>query len=170
MTPQQIVGMAVRLFAIWLVMIAFQLYMITSALEPRLSDGGKPVVYLVAALPAVIAVLLWRFPMFVAHKMVPRTLDTNIRHIPAREATAAGTALIGIWAVIATVPHLFAAFGLRFFGADPSLASAYATPERMQQTLGLLSQCALGIFLIAKPWFVAGRVFPDGAGDAGESA
>jgi hypothetical protein len=159
-TPQQFVGIAARLFAIWLVVLAFQAYGIASVMNRQFSENGASALYLLPALPILLAAFLWFFPMFVAHKVVPRTHDANVLRIPAREATAAASAIIGIWVLISALPHLFATLSVVFFGGGSHFLSLYFSQERTQQLLAVLLQSVLGVFLVAKPWFVASRVFP----------
>lgn len=160
MTPQQIVGMAVRLFAIWLVVIAFQTFAIARAMNAQLGGSGTIGLYIMPALPLVLAVLLWFFPMFVAHKIVPRTDETNTLHLPAHEMTAAASAIMGIWVLLAAIPHLAAAGSILIFIGENSNFATYFNPERKTQFLSMLLQCGLGAFLVARPWFVAEKIFP----------
>ena len=170
MTPQQIVGMAIRLFSIWLVVIAFQTFGIATAMNAQFSQPGAFALYFMPALPLLVAVLLWLFPMFVAHKIVPRTHEANTLRLPAREATAAASAIIGIWVLITSFPHLVATGGIVMFGGGTQILSIYFTPERTLQFLTVLLQCAIGMLLITKPWFVAGKVFPVPASASDDAA
>ncbi|OQA33805.1 MAG: hypothetical protein BWY57_00945 [Betaproteobacteria bacterium ADurb.Bin341] len=160
MTPQQIVGLAARLFALWLVVIALQIFGIATAMNQQFNQSGAFALYFMPALPLLLAVFLWSFPMFVAHKIVPRTHDSNTLRLPAREATAAASAIIGIWVLISMLPHLVASGGIAFFGGGTQVLATYFTPERTLQLLAVALQCAFGLFLVAKPWFIASKVFP----------
>src|SRR5262245_25934546 len=112
MTPQQIVGMAAKLFAIWLLVIAFQMAAAGLALKNQLGDAAPIVLYLMPALPLVLAILLWLFPMTIADKLVPRTQDSNIVRTPAREATAIASVIIGIWILIRSIPIFITTLGV----------------------------------------------------------
>ena len=66
MTPQQYVGLFVRLFAIWLFFVAAQTIGVGVALD---SHGHSIAPYVIASLEGLAAVTLWCFPMFVADKL-----------------------------------------------------------------------------------------------------
>lgn len=160
MTSQQIVGLAARLFALWLVVIALQIFGVATAMNQQFSQPGAFALYFMPALPLLLAVVLWLFPMFVAHKLVPPTHDANVLRMPAREATAAASAIIGIWVLISALPHLVAFGGIIAFSGRTQVLAIYFSPERTLQLLTVALQCAFGLFLVAKPWFVASKVFP----------
>lgn len=160
MTPQQIVAMAAKLFAIWLLVIALQLFAASLAIEAQVGDS-RIIVYLLPALPLLLAVLLWLFPMTVADRLIPRTHDSNIVRTPAREVTAIASAIIGLWVLIGSIPVFVTTLGL-FLASDQSLPSAmYLTPDRKWNLLGVSLQCVLALYLVFKPWSVARRVFPN---------
>lgn len=161
MTPQQIVGLAVRIFAIWLVVMAFQVLGLALAMNSQLKLDGVSALYFMPALPLLLAVFLWLFPMFVAHKLVPRSHDQNALRIPARELTAAASAIIGIWVCIAAMPQLLAQGAVVVYGGGFAALGAYFSPDRTAQLIAVLLQCLAGITLLLKPWSVAARIFPD---------
>lgn len=160
MTPQQFVGLAVRLFSIWLILLTLQTFGIAHALSGQMESKTGLALYAIPVLVLLVAVFLWNFPMAVAHKLVPRTHDANTLKIPVRETVAAASAIIGVWVIIAAFPHLMATFGV-FFLTDPrEFYGMYFTPERIHQLLTTVVQVGFGFFLIIKPWFIASKVFP----------
>ncbi|KUM03560.1 hypothetical protein AWB61_00035 [Chromobacterium sp. F49] len=155
--------MAARLFALWLVVISFQSLGIASFLGGRPDSGAAaPLLYVMPLLPLLLAAFLWFFPMFIAHKLVPRTHDANALKIPGRELLAAGTAILGLWASLRALPQLFAVLGL-LIAADRPALGFYFTPDRRLDLLSCLLEAAFGIFLVARPWWVARRILPEGA-------
>jgi hypothetical protein len=161
MTPQQIVGLAVRLFALWLVLIAFQIVALGSAMREQLEGTGSLVIYVMPVVVLLIALCLWLFPMFVAHKLVPKTHDTDTLKIPARHAAAAGAAILGLWAVIVTLPTIIATVSVALTGSHSALYGMYFAPERVVSLLSTAGQFTLGLFLVVKPWFIANKIFRD---------
>jgi hypothetical protein len=103
MTPHQIVGLAVRLFSVWLVFVAFQF--IGNSVSVNNQPGMEPSnSYLVSAAVVLgIAVALWLFPMFVAHKLIPRTQFDNVLRVPASEAAMVACVVLGLWLFAAHV-------------------------------------------------------------------
>jgi hypothetical protein len=97
MTPQQIVGLAVRLFSLWLVFITLQL--IGTAMSVNSQQGIVPsnFGFIAAAVLFGIAVALWFFPMFLAHKLIPRTQFDNVLRVPTNEAAMVACVVLGLW-------------------------------------------------------------------------
>jgi hypothetical protein len=104
MTPQQIVGLGVRLFAIWLAVSGIPYLVAIPGALAQHSLEGVPVAYSVGVAYAVVAALLWFFPMAIAHKLVPRTQFAEPLRVPAFEAARIGCALLGLWLLIRSGP------------------------------------------------------------------
>ncbi|MTW13273.1 hypothetical protein GM658_21940 [Pseudoduganella eburnea] len=151
MTPQQFVGTAVRLFSIFLMLVAF-----TSFLFVQTAGGanGQQAIYLYLIPLAYLAVslLLWFFPMTVAHALVPRTSHTNTINLQSREMMIVGSVILGLWAVLASVPQLASLFVLV---AGNEGALTYLDGGRKVEFLALLLRSLLGFFLIVRPTLVA---------------
>ncbi|GAB2583222.1 hypothetical protein GCM10027034_14200 [Ramlibacter solisilvae] len=103
MTPQQLVGLGVRLFALWLALTSIGT--ITAILSTQLPEGapkglgiGMGVAYLVGS------AVLWFFPMVVAHRLLPRTTQSNALSAGAIEIARAGACLLGLWLFVKTLP------------------------------------------------------------------
>ncbi|HYM33839.1 MAG TPA: hypothetical protein VET48_00515 [Steroidobacteraceae bacterium] len=160
MSPQQIVGMAAKLFAIWLVVIAFQIFGAAITLKSQLGSSATFLLYFLPALPILLAVFLWLFPMTIADKLVPRTQDTNTLRTPARELTAVASIIIGLWVLIGTIPTLVTTLGMFLFSDETLMSVAYFTQERKLHFVGVFLQCAFALFLVFKPWTIARKVFP----------
>ncbi len=98
MTPQQVFGTALRLFAllllVWSVKYLFEIPLATRQFQ---TDGTMGLAYAIGATYLVLAGVLWFFPMLVAHKLIPRTQFDNRLNIQPLEAARVGSALIGLW-------------------------------------------------------------------------
>src|SRR6266852_5010506 len=115
MTPQQIVGLGVRLFAIWLVLVGLPyVWAIPAALARQHIDGGMSLSQFIGLGYFVAAALLWFFPMVVAHRLIPRTSFDNVLRVAPLEAASVGCSLLGLWLLLtsgpALVSYLFRAF------------------------------------------------------------
>jgi hypothetical protein len=161
MTPQQIIGLAARLFSIWLILISFQMLMIASAMREHLNGEGGHLIYLLPMLPLTCAALLWFFPMFIAHKLVPRSHDDNKLKLPVREALAAASAIIGIWAIVTASPQIMSHVAILIYTRHDYGMENYLTPDRMFSFIAPLAQSLIGFFLVMNPWFVARKIFPN---------
>ena len=93
MTPHQVIGVAVRLFAVWLMMYALQAVNTGIALHLSPSSGA----YLFSGFFIIVAIFLWLFPLFVAHGLVPRTRHDDALRIPAQQVTTVATVVLGLW-------------------------------------------------------------------------
>jgi hypothetical protein len=101
MTPQQIVGLFVRIFAVWLAVSGIQIigYGVALDAQPGMERSVAP--YAMAIVIFVLAVALWFFPMVVAHKLVPRTHFDNVLRIPAHETAVIACLVLGLWIFVA---------------------------------------------------------------------
>jgi hypothetical protein len=97
MTPQQIVGLAVRLFSVWLVFLTLQFVGSGKALNVELGSEAGYAYFIAATVMACLAAVLWFFPMWIAHKLVPRTQFENVLRIPAHQAVTVACVIIGLW-------------------------------------------------------------------------
>ena len=70
MTPLQFIALALRLFAIWLVHTACQIGLLVYTMRAEAPYGGETS-YALAALYLATAVLLWKFPLVVARRLLP---------------------------------------------------------------------------------------------------
>ena len=104
MTVQQVIGLALRLVALWLVMQA--LVVATRGMASS-GDGAEWFFYVAAGLHLVLAVFLWVFPMSVAHRLLPRTSHTDKIITNSNQIAVAGVALLGLWGLVTTLPSLF---------------------------------------------------------------
>ena len=106
MTPQQIVGLCVRLLAIYFAYFAIQ-YLIDVPLTARTIEGQSlHTSYGIGIFCLITAVLFWLFPLVVANKIIPRTRFENHIKIQALETARVGCSLIGLW----LFAHMFPGF------------------------------------------------------------
>jgi hypothetical protein len=101
MTPHQFIGCAVRLFAIWLVLTALQAIGTGIATEARPTGEPTVVPYFFASLFIIVAILLWMFPMVIAHRIVPRSKYNERLAIPSEGALIVATVVLGLWLLVA---------------------------------------------------------------------
>lgn len=110
MTSAQIVGLGVRLFAIWLVVSILQHVpnMWQFNVTAGVGNGSTNVVVgVVAALILALAVGLWFFPLTVANRLIPRSSRTDHIHVPVEQAEGVGFSLLGLWILADAIPDLF---------------------------------------------------------------
>lgn len=151
MTPQQIVGVAVRLFAIWLAITAIQAA--GMGIGTNVLPGIKPTLapYVFSALFLLVAIALWLFPMVVAHKLVPRTKFDNVLHVPAQEIIVIACIVLGLWVlVVRAVPAIaYYVTVTIYWSTNGQSVSALDQSVHFGFVLGLV-QLAMALFLLFK--------------------
>lgn len=109
MTCKQFVALGVRLFCIWLaiyILRSVPAYWIVIS-DQRSTGTAAIVVIATMAFFALIALLLWLFPLTVARKLLPRSaLDQTIALPPHEQIERAGFCLLGLWLLTRALPGL----------------------------------------------------------------
>lgn len=103
MTPQQLVGLAIRIFSIWLVILAFQILGYGSGINSQPGIEPTNVHYLLSGLVFLLAILLWFFPMSVAHKLIPKTQLGDVLRLPVHETIVVACIIFSLWLFLARV-------------------------------------------------------------------
>lgn len=149
MTPQQFVGVALRLLALWLVLSAVRYFFaIPAALaqydmaERTVYSYSTGIAYIVAALP------LWFFPMWLAGKLLPKTRFEHRLNLQPLEAIRVGCALIGLWVFANAAPNL-AWFFLRAVLFNPATSAFNALDAQAKLDIAVaLFELGLSLVLI----------------------
>ena len=98
MTPQQFVGLGVRLVAIWIAVQNFAFLVSIPAMVRGVDRPDSAIYgYAIAVWWLIVAALLWFFPMWTAHKLIPRTRFENTIKLQPLEAARVGCSLLGLW-------------------------------------------------------------------------
>jgi hypothetical protein len=106
MSPQQIVALALRLFAIWLGIQA--LGYLPSFFYRSEGQYSRAYVYVafLLALNVAIIISLWFFPRSIAGKLVPPEKPSAQPSASTDSWLAIGCTLIGLWTLTDTIPRL----------------------------------------------------------------
>jgi hypothetical protein len=147
MTPQQILAIGFRLTSIALVFAGLQ-YITSLPSAQGVFESATNTPYLAAAFYFSPAVFLWLFPMWAAHKVLPRTVHDNQINIHEIEFTRVGCCLIGLWifsqGALNSTWHIIWFF---IFGGKASFISSLA-PEAQLDLLMSLVTTASGVALM----------------------
>jgi hypothetical protein len=109
-TPHQTIAVAVRLFAIWL-LVCFVTKLIAFASQFSWQDSPRKhvAIVLISAVIAVAVLALWFFPYTIARRLL-RTSGTDptasVASTPPDTWLAMGCALLGLWVLTASLPAL----------------------------------------------------------------
>jgi hypothetical protein len=149
MTPQQIVGLGIRLAAIWLAVGNVGQLISWSVALTQMNSGDKiRGAYLVSGWWLAVAVLLWFFPMWTAHKLIPRTRFENKLNVEPMELARAGCALLGLWICLAHMQTFLWFFFWGVFARGDASALHGLTPEERLRFLVSGVEIGIGLLLI----------------------
>lgn len=159
MTPQQLIGVALRLIALWWVVTSVQFFASVSTSIAGLDTSAVEWGSLVAGIVYVAgALVLWMFPMAIAGLILPRTRYTNFLQVPGFELARVGCALIGLWLFVRTLPYLIWSF-LRALLATTNTSAFESMPVEMKLELGMYAfNLAVGAVLVANAGRFAGLI------------
>jgi hypothetical protein len=149
MTPQQIVGLGVRLLAVWIAIRSIGIFFMNAAAFRAMDMTDKALnTSLLTGWWLAVAALLWLFPMWIAHRLIPRTrFESKLMNIQPREVARVGCCLIGLWLLS---NYLGTLIWFLFKGAlTPGTSSVIRsfTPEERLQFAVLSVQVAFALFL-----------------------
>ena len=153
MTPQQFIGVAVRLFAIWLVMSSLQIISTGIALHLLPDTQDTVVAYLFAGLYLIVAAILWFFPMFVAHRLIPRTRYEEALSIPAQQVTVVATVVLGLWLLaVRAIPAivLYATLGA-FWSRNGQTLSTLPQKQHVEFVVGVIELVVALVLMFKAP-------------------
>lgn len=123
MTSRQFVAVALRLFAIWLVMAAVQ-SILSTFVETR--DVGRGAYLAYAALYVVVAAFLWTFPMMIAGRILSAAPGDSPMIATPRGIVHAAIIAAGLLLIVQSLPRLLMTFTLVVVDPDRSGASSQA--------------------------------------------
>src|SRR5687768_14258130 len=124
MTSAQIVGLGVRLFAIWLVVSLLRhvpgiwLFNVSDAAGG--DNSTNVVIVVVGVLILALAAVLWLFPLTVANKLIPHSSRTDHIYVPIEQAEGVGFSLLGLWVLSSSVPDSFYWIFMAFQASRPN--------------------------------------------------
>ena len=110
MHKEQMVGMAVRLFAVFLVVNVVRY---ASGLIPYLADSATNKLSITFLSLAVIfsiltAALLWLFPLTIASKLIPDVKNTEpSKTLESGEIELVAFSILGLWVLASAIPDIF---------------------------------------------------------------
>lgn len=158
MTPQQLIGVALRVFSIWLALNSVTFLATVPGAVPQSLDGTgfKWGAFLVGGLGFALAVALWVLPMAMASALLPRTLHSEPLRIRGVELARVGCALIGLWVLVKSAPPLVWFFLRALLWTSNGSALGDASSDYKLELAIAVFNLVMGITLIRKAaWFGA---------------
>jgi len=102
MTPHQLAGLFTRLFAIWLFISGIQMIGAGMALRDSVVNGAGAA-YVISIVLCAIALVVWRYPLFIARKLIPAAPDDISNSISAAETATVACIVLGLWMLVGRV-------------------------------------------------------------------
>jgi hypothetical protein len=99
MTPHQVVGLFTRLFAIWLFTSGIQVIGAWVSLRDSVGNGAGAADVISIVLCA-IALVVWRYPLVIARKLMPAAPDDMSHSISAAETASVACIVLGLWMLV----------------------------------------------------------------------
>ena len=173
MTPQQFIGLGVRLFAIWLILssVAYLVAIPAQLSATPVPGSGSAVVlsYAIAIAYFLGAILLWFFPMVAASRLLPRTQHENQLSFQAGELARVGCSLLGLWLFAKELPALTWFLFRAFLVVGTTSSFSALDPQAKLEVAVATFELAFAILLIVKAGFFASLVVPKGTTSTAES-
>lgn len=161
MNPQLFVAICARIAAIWLAIDATEsLVDAWNQASNMLEESQRLLVYLGPAARLTGALVLWLFPLYVAHKLLPARDDDEPFTVDARAVASAGSAIVGALAILDAIPGVMTLIGAQLFGYESYVFDSMAFNRA--GLLRCLAQALFGLILIFKAGAIAARVVATG--------
>lgn len=160
MTPQQIVGLTVRIFAIFVALHSGKyLVGLPLSLTGMGTANASLISYGFGVFGFIIAALLWLFPMVVAGRIPPKTRFENHLNVQALDAARVGCSLIGLWFLANAIPSmLWYLFRTSISISSSSSIMEMLSPEEKTYIFFYATQIVLAYVLIFKSHLFASIV------------
>ncbi len=161
MTPQQLVGVGVRLFAIWLALTSVSYFTLIPETVRAASGGGTTAALAIGGAYLVAAVCLWFFPMVVAHTLIPRTRHENRLSLNTHELARVGASLIGLWLLARSLQTIVWFIFRLFLYTEAGASFSSMAPEAKLDVAVAVFEVLFAVFLIVKSSAFANLLVPE---------
>lgn len=151
--------MALRISALWLVLINFQLLTTLVATFRLLQSDVSALSVIVTCFPLILGLAFWMFPMTLAHKLLASRSGQDISSITLQDTSAALAVMIGIYAILSAIPTLAAGLMMHLLASEIGLFGTYLK-QSSTNFLTHLSRFGIGIGLILLARPLTQRIFP----------
>lgn len=152
MRKEQIIGLAVRLFAVFLAVYTIRY---ASGLLPRVAlqpPNNVSLLYIfsVALFPILAAVLLWFFPLSVAAKIIPETKSKKqVTSLSPAEIEVVAFSVMGLWVLAGAIPDtLNWATYFALWLANHEAFNLELTPDNIGNMVGTIAELVIGFWLM----------------------
>jgi hypothetical protein len=161
MTPQQAVGLAGRLFAIWLALASIQSWMVVRDLQSQGVVESDWLRYSAPAIYWLAAAVLWLFPMSIAHRLIPRTRFEDRLRLPAQQVVLVACVALGLFVILVRALPALAAYGsmAAIWIANGQALSSMDVARHARLLEGAI-ELAVGLVFALKAHAITARLVP----------
>lgn len=164
MNLEQMVGVAVRLFAVFLV--AYTLRYATSLIAFAMVEPpdyiNSTFILLFGFSPILIAIILWRFPLTVASKLIPKVTTGEKPKSPLSgpEIQVVAFSVLGLWLLASAIPDIlyWIAYVYRIKSVSISFRNVELTPQNIGGMVSASAEFILGLWLLLGSKSIVGIV------------
>ena len=159
MTPQQLVGIGIRLLALWWLYHGAQsmlqlLFLFNDPATAGIRDSSLFPGIVATVFYVLAAIFFWNAPMWTAHKLIPRTAHDNVLNVSLFDTARVGCALIGIWVLATTLQNVVWFLTSVLIASGSGSAFMAMTRENRVSFFVDVFQIALGFALVFRShWF-----------------
>ncbi len=161
MHKEQIVGLAVRLFAIFLLIYTVRYlsdYIHVLMGESYFKGNTTPLIIL-TLIPFIIVVLLWFFPLKVATRLIPKIENTEPAvQLGNNEIEHIALSLLGVWVLASAIPDIFYWTTFAYMIKSSGMVLGVLRPENVGNIVATISEIIIGIWLIVGSKGIVGIV------------
>lgn len=151
MRKEQVVGLALRLFAIFLFIQALRQ---AAALIPYLADSATArvslsLVVVSTLVPVAIAVFLWLLPLTIATKLIPGVNAKEPRStLTATEIASVAFPVLGLWVLTSAVPDTFYWAMFIYIVKSSDVGRPELSPENIGNIVATVVELLIGFWLL----------------------
>ena len=151
MHKEQIVGIAVRLFAIFLFIytLRYASGLLPLAAAPPPNNVSFLFIFVLALFPILAAVLLWFFPLSVAAKIIPNIkAKDKAAPLSAPDIEIVAFSVMGLWVLTTAIPDTiyWVTFAFRLKNID--VGTLQLSPENIGSMASTVVELVIGFWLL----------------------
>ena len=151
MTPHQFIGLAARIFAVWLFLAGLSGALVLLTAEGPMPDGLAPFRLAASVVYLVAAPVLWLFPMSIAQGLLPRTKFQDTLHLPSLQALTVAFIVLGAALIVfRALPNLvsFLTAAVAFMASGQPITAV--GPDRAYEGVLGLAELVAGLAMARK--------------------
>ena len=151
MHKEQVVGIAVRLFAIFLGLYTLRHVsgLLPYAAAPSPNNISFVFLFLFAFFPILAAILLWLFPLAVATKIIPNIKAKNATApLDANGIEVVAFSVMGLWVLTSAIPDIFYWVTFAYRIKNANIGSTELSPENIGYIVSTIVELVIGFWLL----------------------